>query len=359
MATGVTAVIPATNCAELTVRCVEHLVRYAAKELVKIIYVDNGSEVSERNRVDEALARSGFPYLVIHNSSNVGFSRAINQGIEASDGDVLILNNDCFVGPDCVRRLIRHLQSDASLAAVGPVTDGPGMHSIRRSNWPRRYVAALDALPDLARAAAEVASAVPVPSVEPAESLAFFCTLLSRHAIDQVGSLDEEFPCGLGADDEWCMRAEYLGLRSAYALDAFASHIGRQSFDRLGINRDELQKDAMRLLQAKVSRWTKPCKFNLIYHVAAFKSNDAWRRNVFQILKRMQVFNGKRVVGIVTGDELESPETVMQAFDGHNVEFIVRPNDRGLRETVTLPPLLGAVESIDPTEATFTLTRRV
>jgi ubiquinone/menaquinone biosynthesis C-methylase UbiE len=93
--------------------------------------------------------------------------------------------------------------------------------------------------------------------------------------------------------------------------------------------------------------------FNLIYHIAPFSRNDAWRKNVRQLLRRMHVFNGKRVVAIATGQGLDAPELVQQEFTGHNVTFITRPNDFRLREVATFLPLLEAVCSTADDEATF------
>ena len=64
------------------------------------------------------------------------------------------------------------------------------------------------------------------------------------------------------------------------------------------------------------------------------------------------MFNGKRAIGLVTGDQLESPEVVladMPAFD----YFYVTENDARLREGATFRQLLDHVFSLDPSEATF------
>jgi hypothetical protein len=94
-------------------------------------------------------------------------------------------------------------------------------------------------------------------------------------------------------------------------------------------------------------------RFNLIYHIAPFSRNDAWRKNVRQLLRRMHVFNGKRVVAIATGQGLDAPEVVEKEFGTHDVTFLRRPNDLHLREVATFLPLLEAVATTDDHEATF------
>ena len=92
---------------------------------------------------------------------------------------------------------------------------------------------------------------------------------------------------------------------------------------------------------------------NLIYHVAPFSKGGIWRKNVAQLLRRIGVFNGKRVVAIAVGDGLDPPETVREAFEGTVDQFIEVSNCRTLRERASFVQLMEAVESTDPREATF------
>lgn len=93
---------------------------------------------------------------------------------------------------------------------------------------------------------------------------------------------------------------------------------------------------------------------NLLYHILPVKDNDVWLRNVHQILKRIDLFNGKKVIGISYEDGMTvEPDDVKRQFEGRDCEFIVVDNDRVLRETITFPDMLRAVESTDPREASF------
>lgn len=92
---------------------------------------------------------------------------------------------------------------------------------------------------------------------------------------------------------------------------------------------------------------------NLIYHITPFASNDIWLRNVRQLLRRMDLFNGKRVIAVATGEGLVAPDQVCAAFGNHQVEIITRPNSSQLRENATFLPLLESVADPDPHKATF------
>lgn len=92
---------------------------------------------------------------------------------------------------------------------------------------------------------------------------------------------------------------------------------------------------------------------NLIYHITPFATNDIWLRNVQQLLKRIDLFNGRRVIAIATGEGLVAPDQVQAAFGNHQVEIITRPNSAQLRENATFLALLESVADSDPHTATF------
>lgn len=90
---------------------------------------------------------------------------------------------------------------------------------------------------------------------------------------------------------------------------------------------------------------------NLIYHVWPVK-RSIWRWNLEQLVKRIDIFNGKRIIGIVYDDLSENPEEVMNLLTEHGCEFIVQPNSN-LGETITFPHMLQKVASSNPNELTF------
>lgn len=78
---------------------------------------------------------------------------------------------------------------------------------------------------------------------------------------------------------------------------------------------------------------------HLMYHLWPVKG-ETWRWNVELLLQRIDLFNGRRLVAIVTDERTEDLATVQAAFAGHGVEFIVRPNASG-GESVTFPLMLA------------------
>jgi len=101
--------------------------------------------------------------------------------------------------------------------------------------------------------------------------------------------------------------------------------------------------------------WPSIQRLNLIYHVCPLRKNEVWRRNVRQLRQRLRIFNGRKIVAVVLGDDMEPCSSVRDEFghDGHDIELLQLPNDPELRETATFLQLLEEVVSLDEAEATF------
>ena len=91
---------------------------------------------------------------------------------------------------------------------------------------------------------------------------------------------------------------------------------------------------------------------NLIYHVYPQPSNGAWWANLAQLKRRLHLFNGKKIIAVAQGPDLLST-TIVQLALGSSCTYLEIPNDARLRDSATFLPLLRAVKSQDPTEATF------
>lgn len=93
---------------------------------------------------------------------------------------------------------------------------------------------------------------------------------------------------------------------------------------------------------------------NLAYHCCAFKRNGEWRKNVERLSQYAHVFNGRKVVTITTGVDIEPPDVVESAFAAlGDVEFIRHVNDPDLWELPGFLQKFAMLESTDPNEATF------
>lgn len=83
----------------------------------ELIVIDNAS-------TDESLAiarsyQSRAHYTLVENSTNTGFSAAVNAGIRLAQGEFVVLfNNDAFAEPDWLAQLLAMAQTDEKIFAV-------------------------------------------------------------------------------------------------------------------------------------------------------------------------------------------------------------------------------------------------
>ena len=87
----------------------------------KVLVVDNGS-----NDGSQAAISKNYPDIcLIQNKQNIGYVKAVNQGIEfglnLGVDYIWILNNDVVADKDSLKRLIKIGQQDEKIGVIGPV----------------------------------------------------------------------------------------------------------------------------------------------------------------------------------------------------------------------------------------------
>jgi hypothetical protein len=87
---------------------------------------------------------------------------------------------------------------------------------------------------------------------------------------------------------------------------------------------------------------------HLAYHVYAVKGNGVWQANVRHLLRRIDLFNGHRVIAVATDGRTDTLAAVRAAFAGHAHEFLEVRNDPALREVATFEPLFERLETTNP-----------
>jgi N-acetylglucosaminyl-diphospho-decaprenol L-rhamnosyltransferase len=116
MSERVTAVVVNWNAGAHLARCVEGLLAQQGVAL-NVVVVDNASSDGSLG----LLAQYRDAVQVVQTGENLGFGRAANRGVAASEGDlVLVLNPDVVLAPDAVRLLVNFLDTHPEVGIVGP-----------------------------------------------------------------------------------------------------------------------------------------------------------------------------------------------------------------------------------------------
>lgn len=182
-------VIPTYNhCDNLLKPCVDSIIKYTDMNNVELVISANGC--TDNTNLYLAYLQTAVPHItVVWNSNPLGFIKATNEGIKASTGEkIVILNNDTIFLDQSKNKWLERLD----------VADLTGVHSLYSPITQRKF-------------------------------FVFFCAMIDRKVIDQIGLLDESFEMG-GCDDiEYCYRAEKAGFRLedvGYKGDFPIYHIG-------------------------------------------------------------------------------------------------------------------------------------
>ncbi|MBC5783441.1 glycosyltransferase [Ramlibacter sp. USB13] len=94
-----------------------------------------------------------------------------------------------------------------------------------------------------------------------------------------------------------------------------------------------------------------PPRRNLLYHVWPVRG-PTWRWNLDELLQRVDLFNGRRIVGIACDERTDPPEAVQEHLAGHGFEFVVVANDAS-GEGATFAAMMERVASTERNELTF------
>ena len=123
---------------------------------------------------------------------NRGFGAAVNTGFKAARGVWLsAVNNDALVSWDCLKRLVRFLQTDHAAGAAAPlILDCAGRgqrvgYDFPRPPWQR--------LLRLVRGAAKARQPGSADAPYQAEYVRGACVVFRRAALEQAGLFDEQF----------------------------------------------------------------------------------------------------------------------------------------------------------------------
>jgi len=199
-------IIPNWNQSGFAIKLLESIKKHSKD--YRVIFVDNGSEKAELALIEPVLRT--IPHLLIKNKKNMGFVKAVNQGLSAATAPYIVLqNNDTEVVHNWLPRLQSAIDNNEGAGISGPRTNAEGSW---QGKWTKKNG-------DLV--------------LGDSAMLAFFCTMFKKELIDQVGLLDEDYGVGFADDDDYCDRAKKLGWKLVLAQDLMIPHYHNATFDAI------------------------------------------------------------------------------------------------------------------------------
>ena len=235
----------------------------------EVIVVDNGS-------FDESIAmvRKHYPHVrILAQAANRGFWAAANKGIDAAEGDVVVLcHNDVLADVHTLSDLADQARESAGrkVAAVAPI--------IRGVDGEEQPV--VGSLPGLGAALSGtffpggvVRLATPtLDHLQSGQSARFVCIALNREAAAAVGTFDERFFLYHG-DTDWCARLHERSSRLLFSRTTMVTHAGAGSLQ-------SLPPHLLRLLRRDQQTYS-------------VKHQAGWQKPILQLANRLRTKLGR------------------------------------------------------------------
>jgi len=192
----------------------------------EVIVIDNASADGTAD-----LARQFAGVRVIENPTNIGFVRAVNQGLKlATARYLLILNPDAELRPGALPALVRFMAEHPRVGLAGPkLLNQDGTLQPSRRRFPGLLVLFTEStllqwwFPKLGIFRRFYCEDLPAEEPQPVDWVTGACMLVRREAVEEVGPLDERF--FMYAEElDWCRRLWAAGWEVYYVPAAEVVH---------------------------------------------------------------------------------------------------------------------------------------
>jgi len=192
----------------------------------EIIVISNSSyNAQEKNE----FLRDFADVIVIFNAENAGFAKAVNQGIKVSKSKfILLLNPDAKLLDESISLAINFMDNHENVGIAGPKTvDWSGciqdscrsfltLKGLFERTWKR-----------ISKQTASILDNMDYERPQSVDWVSGGCMLVRRHAIEEVGLLDERYFMYL-EDMDWCRRFWLGGWKVWYLPEWTVEHTGER-----------------------------------------------------------------------------------------------------------------------------------
>jgi len=199
-------------------------------EKFQVVVVDNASSDETAEIINEKKTKN---LDFIQNTVNVGFTKAVNQGVKIAGGEyILILNPDTQLTEGSVERLMETISPDNTIGLVAPQLRFPGgsiQYSCRRFPTFWNVLTEMTGLSRIFHRSRFLNGwkmgyfdhETEVDVDQPAGA----ALMVKKDLLNGLGGLDEHFPMFF-SDVDLCKRIKDMGKRIVFCPDAVITHRG-------------------------------------------------------------------------------------------------------------------------------------
>ena len=248
-------IIVSYNVYSLLDQCLKSIFAGQSGTDLEVIVVDNHSY----DRTPHLL-RGRYPQLtVIENADNLGFARAVNQGLAQAKGEyICLLNPDTIVKPDTFTILVDYLRQNQDVGVVGcKVLDADGnLQLASRRKFPTLLVAlpkflGLSRLFPNSRIFGQYNQTYMNPdTLQEVDAVSGSCMLFPTTVLADTGTFDEQFFMYF-EDTDFCYRVKQAGHKVVYNPHTQIIHYKGESLKTAPYNPAEIFHHSMLLFFQK------------------------------------------------------------------------------------------------------------
>lgn len=232
-------IVPTYGNEDFTCRCFRSIRENTSG--YRLVWADDGSDQKSREIVfPEAMANADM--LPIWSGSNAGFITGVNNALKLlievynTDADyIVLLNNDVEVTNGWLDRMIRVMERDSKVMAVGPIASECGSwQSYINATGLLKMFQVPDGFQTLGtRRRAESLNYCYGELAANCRMLAFFCVVFRTDVFREIGYLDEDFGVGYGEDDDFCKRMRDAKMKLSVSMGTYVFHNHMGTFGKI------------------------------------------------------------------------------------------------------------------------------
>jgi len=192
----------------------------------RFIVIDNSENIQFFENLKMKL-RKFDAIILLKNSQNFGFAKAVNQGIEIAMKNencryILLLNDDAYVDKDCIPKLIDALEKDEKALLAGPtIYYGKSPNTVwSAGGYFDNFLSRIKIPLKNKNITIEELDKIPIQEVD---FLTGCVLLIKREAIEKVGFFDEAF-FFYSEDLDYCFRVKKAGYKCLWVPSSIAWH---------------------------------------------------------------------------------------------------------------------------------------
>ena len=236
---GLSIIIVNWNTKDLLKKCLESILRYGGTVDYELIVVDNGSTDGSPGLLRELKIKNE-KLKIILNEKNVGFARAVNQGIAKTISNyILLLNPDTEIKENTLEKMINFMEENQECGILGGKIlnlDGSIQSSVRKFPNLLSQIFVLLKLHHFLRNLSPIkkyfALDFDYSKTQEVDQIMGSFFMIKKEVIDRIGLFDEKFFLWFEEVD-FCKRAKDAGWKIYYYPEAEIIHQKAASFSQV------------------------------------------------------------------------------------------------------------------------------